>query len=355
MPFDFRPAVRTNSKLLIGLYGQSGSGKTYSSLLLARGLAGDKGKIAMIDTESGRGELYADVIPGGYQVAQIAAPFSPQRYIEAIEAAEAYGADVLIIDSGSHEWEGIGGVIDMAGIVEQRTGKPGLHCWKEPKIQHQKFMLKLLQTPMHVIVCLRSKYKSRQVKDARGKTMIVKDDHTTPIQAEDFIFEATAHAEILADHTIRLTKCSHPQMKACWPTRAPLSIDTGKALAQWSKGGENNGRDSGTPEPENGDTGTLSQALVPPTKTGGEEPIAADEAAGGIGLDGEVALPSAPPVLDDTHPGWATYQEALHIAADEIVPEMDKWLKENRNHVLSLPEPWQDELRELVKKRRNER
>ena len=238
MPFDFRPAVRINSKLLVGLYGQSGCGKTYSSLLLARGLAGSDGKIVMIDTESGRGELYADVIPGGYEVAQLAAPFSPVRYIEAIEAAEKTGAAVLILDSGSHEWEGIGGVIDMAGAIEQRTGKPGLHCWKEPKLQHQRFILKLLQTPLHVIVCLRAKYKSRQAKNPRtGKTEIVKDEHTTPIQAEDFIFESTAHAEILSDHTIRLTKCSHPQTKDCWPADAPLSVAAGAALATWCRGG----------------------------------------------------------------------------------------------------------------------
>lgn len=233
MPLVFRPASRESSKLLIGLYGQSGSGKTYSALLLARGLAGPDGKIMMIDTEAGRGELYADVIPGGYIVGQLNQPFSPQAYIEAIDAAEKAGASVLVIDSVSHEWEGIGGVVHMAGQVEERTGKPGLHCWKDAKLQHQRLMLRLLQSKCHVIVCLRAKRKSRQGKDGSGKTVILKDDFATPIQADDFIFELTAHAEILQDHTIRLTKCSHPKMKPIFPVGQPISIETGKGLAAW--------------------------------------------------------------------------------------------------------------------------
>lgn len=234
--FHFRPAVRTNSKMLLGLYGQSGSGKTFSALRLARGLVGPGGRILMIDTENGRGELYADMIDGGYQVEQLHSPFSAQRYIAALTAAEQAGADCLIIDSASHEWEGTGGVLEQAGEIEARTGKPGLHCWKAPKMQHRLFMLKLLQTPLHVILCLRAKHKSRQIKIG-GKTEIVKDDFTTPIQADDFIFEMTAHAEILQDHSIRLTKCSHPQLEPCFPKNGPITEATGRALAEWCKGG----------------------------------------------------------------------------------------------------------------------
>lgn len=239
MTYSFRPAQRTDSKPLIGLYGQSGCGKTYSALLLARGLVGPKGKIAMIDTESGRGSLYADVIPGGYDTLDLGEPFSPDRYIGAMDAALKHGADIVIFDSGSHEWEGIGGVIDMAGEIEQRTGKPGLHCWKEPKLKHQRFMLKLLQAPIPVICCLRAKFKSRQGRNPKtGKTEIVKDEHTTPVQAEDFIYEMMVHAEILQDHTLRVTKCSHPDLVNVFEDGQKISIKTGEALAEWAKGGE---------------------------------------------------------------------------------------------------------------------
>lgn len=235
MTFQFRPAVREDTKPLIALYGQSGSGKTMSSLLLARGLVGPTGRIAMIDTEAGRGSLYADVIPGGYDVLQLEGPFTSERYIEAITSAEQSGVDCLVIDSTSHEWEGIGGVLDQAEAIADRTGKPGLHCWKKPKMGHQKLVLKLLGSPLPIILCLRAKFKSRQVKH-NGKTVIVKDDYPSPIQAEDFIYEMTAHAEIRHDHTINLTKCSHPELRGCFPDGKLITVATGEAIAEWAGG-----------------------------------------------------------------------------------------------------------------------
>lgn len=189
----------------------------------------------MADSESGRGSLYADVIPGGYETLEMEGDFSPRKYIEAVQIIEQSGAVIGIMDSGSHEWEGINGVLDMAVSNEERSGKAGLHNWKTPKMEHAKFMLKLLQSPIPWIICLRAKYKSRQTKDEKGKTVIVKDEATSPIQADDFIFEMTAHAEILSNHSIILTKCSHPALRDCFPKdkTEPISIKHGEAIARW--------------------------------------------------------------------------------------------------------------------------
>ena len=230
--FKTRPATRQGVRPLIGLYSESGCGKTMSALLLARGLVGPKGKIVMIDSESGRGELYADVIQGGYDVIPLAAPFTPARYIAAICAAEESGAGIIVIDSMTHEWAGIGGVLDMASQNEERTGKPGLHCWKTPKLEHSKMMAKLLQCKTPVVACIRAKYKSRQVKE-NGRTAIIKDEHTSPEQAEDFIYEMTAHAEIMPDHSIHLTKCSHPSLRNCFPEKGPITSKHGEMVAEW--------------------------------------------------------------------------------------------------------------------------
>lgn len=229
---EIRKATRQGVRPLIGLFSESGCGKTYSSLLLARGFVGDAGKIAVIDTESGRGELYADVIPGGYDVLPLTPPFTPARYVEALQAVAAAGYSIVIVDSASHEWEGAGGVLDMAGENESRSGKAGLHNWKTPKMEHAKFLLALLQSPLPVIVCLRAKFKTRQQKH-EGKTAIVKDDFTSPIQSEEFIFEMTVHGEIMPDHSFRPTKCSHPELAKCFPSGKPITIEHGKALAAW--------------------------------------------------------------------------------------------------------------------------
>lgn len=235
MNYQFRPAVREDSIPLIGLYAPSGHGKTFSALLLARGFVGPEGKIAMVDTESGRGSLYSDQIPGGYDTACLNEPFGPANYIEAIQAAEAAGYDIIVIDSASHEWEGIGGVLDMAGEIEERTKKKGLHCWNQPKREHGKFVNKLLGSKIPVIVCIRAKHKSRQVR-VNGKAEIIKDDFTSPIQAEDFIFEMTVHAEVMSNHGLRITKCSHPDLATCFEDGQPITIQTGERVAQWAKG-----------------------------------------------------------------------------------------------------------------------
>lgn len=242
------PATRTGVVPLISIYSESGCGKTMSGLLLARGLAGPSGKITGVDTENRRMSLYADVIPGGFDVINFDHPFSPKRYIEAIQAAFDTKPACVVVDSMSHEWEGIGGVCDLAAQNEEKSGKQGLHNWKTPKIEHQMLVQFLLRSPVPVICCIRAKYKTRQKKGTKemaesgeiksheiGKTIITKDSTTSPIQAEDFIFESTAHAEILPNHTIIVTKCSHPLLRKCLPEdqSTPITIEHGKLIAQW--------------------------------------------------------------------------------------------------------------------------
>lgn len=252
--FLIKKASRQGIVPLIALYSESGCGKTYSSLLAARGLAGPTGKIIMVDTEGGRGELYSDLPEiGGYDVIRFDAPFTPARYVEVIGLVEKSGATAGILDSGSHEWEGVEGVLDMAAANEQRSGKSGLHNWKSPKFEHAKFVLALTRAKIPWIVCLRAKFKTRQAKD-HGKTVIVKDDHTSPIQAEDFIFEATCHAEIMPDHSLRLTKWSHPGLKSCFPVNGPITIQTGEAIARWCAAPEEK-----TEENKSAPTQTISQ------------------------------------------------------------------------------------------------
>lgn len=235
MSFEIKAATRVGIIPWIDLYSESGCGKTMSSLLLARGIAGTKGKIVLADSESKRGSLYADVIPGGYDVIDFGEPFSPAVYVQVADAIFKSGAAVGVIDSMSHEWEGIGGVLDMAGENERKSGK-GLHNWVGPKLEHSKLVQFLLRSPIPLICCIRAKYKTRQGKE-NGKTVVIKDDYASPIQAEDFIFEATAHAEILQDHSVRLTKCSHPDLRKCFPEKGPIKIEHGEAIARWCAAG----------------------------------------------------------------------------------------------------------------------
>lgn len=277
MTFHFAPAVREQVSLLIMLAGASGSGKTRSALELARGLAdGDDSKIAVIDTEAGRAKHYA-VKPGerpsaerfGFHHGDLKPPFTPEAYEEAIKAADAAGFKVIVIDSGSHEWEGEGGLHDehqeavAAAVAKARSvaedkgwrfdeaqaaDRASVGAWKEPKRRHKRFVSRLLQCRAHLIICLRADEKMRieKVKDERGreKTVIIaaKDmppkDRWAPICEKRLPYEMTLSFILTPDKPgfpvpIKL----QDQHRAAVPLDMPLSEKTGRALAEWARGG----------------------------------------------------------------------------------------------------------------------
>lgn len=233
---NFRPAAASQVKPLVGLYSESGAGKTRSALLLAKGFTGDMAKVAMIETESGRGEAYAnDPEVGGYNVISLREEFSPKTYGAAIGAAEKAGVQCLIVDSASHEWEGVRGVLDMAAD-NQAAGKKGVLVWQQPKIEHSRhFMLRLMQTPIPlVIVCMRAKYPMEEVsKDGRKEW--VRSKLLAPKQSEDILFEMFVHGWIDHEHRFHGTKYTVDALRKALVDGEPLSVESGRRLAAWTK------------------------------------------------------------------------------------------------------------------------
>lgn len=242
-----RKATTAGTRGLICFYSESGGGKTYSSLLLARGMAGPTGKIVMIDTENRRGEIYADDAKiGGYDTLPLDEPFSPAAYMAAIQEAEEYGADVIVIDSGSHEWDGIGGVLDMA-VIAAGGGQPSFGHWNKPKAAHKKLLQRMLRSSAHIIVCLRAQYKARQVdkKDyarfnisSSKNSEIIRDDFQSPIQDEKFIFEMTVHLYFSNKNpgVPIITKCPDMLLDAFEPDKM-ISVATGVRVAKFYEAG----------------------------------------------------------------------------------------------------------------------
>lgn len=232
MSIEIKKATRQGVKPLIGLYAESGCGKTYSALLLARGLVGPSGKILMVDTESGRGSQFADEIPGGYDVCEIRDDFNPDRYLSALQSAQSNKYDVVIFDSMSHEWEGINGVLDWAE-KNKEAGKQGAQVWHAPKMAHARLVLAITQSPLPIICCMRAKYKTHFPKKGSVIKEVVKDDFTTPIQADDFIHEMLVHMEINRDHTTTVTKSGPPSLEPLVPNGRKITIQDGETLAKW--------------------------------------------------------------------------------------------------------------------------
>ena len=235
MSFQFTPARREQVSLLIALAGASGSGKTYSALRLAKGIS-PSGKIAFIDTEARRGLHYADRF--NFMHADMRPPFRPTRFIEAIHAAEDAGAEVVIIDSFSHEYDGEGGIMDWADELEKGgTKSPG--NWKVPKQAHKKMMNALLQCRASIIFCLRADEKIKIERD-NGKTVIVPLGWM-PICEKRFAFEMTASftltPELPGVPRFDLPHKVQEQHRAMFPEGVPIGEASGEAIAKWARGG----------------------------------------------------------------------------------------------------------------------
>lgn len=185
----FQKAERRKAKLRLALCGPSGSGKTFSALKIAKGLTAGipgGGKIALIDTENGSGQLYCDI--ANYDVAEIAPPFSVEKYIGAIKGAEEAGYDVLIIDSLSHAWSKAGGILDE---VNKRGGKNSFtNGWRDATPLHDKFIDTILQSSIHIIATMRAKTAYEMEKDDKGKIVPVKKG-MEPVQRSGLEYEFT--------------------------------------------------------------------------------------------------------------------------------------------------------------------
>lgn len=235
MTFSFAPAVREQVSLLIALAGASGSGKTYSALRLAKGMA-PSGKIAFIDTEARRGLHYAEEFK--FMHADMRPPFRPAAFVEGIKAAEAAGAEVIVIDSFSHEYDGEGGIVDWADELESGgTKSPG--NWKVPKGAHKKLMNSLLQCRASIIFCLRADEKIKIARE-NNKTVVVPLGWM-PICEKRFMFEMTASFTLTPEQPgiprFDLPHKLQRQHRGMFSDREPIGEESGRALAAWAAGG----------------------------------------------------------------------------------------------------------------------
>jgi len=225
---QLRKATRKKAKIRLGLSAVSGGGKTYSAILIAKGLCGDLSKTAIIDTENGSADLYAHL--GPFNVLPLTAPFTPERYIEAIHTCEKEGMEVIIIDSISHEWDGKGGCLE---IVESLGGK--YQDWAKVTPRHQGFLEAILHSPSHIITTVRRKQDYEMVKDTHGKVKVEKGG-LREITREGFEYELTINLEMDTQHHASASK-DRTNLFMGKPSFVPTE-KTGELIASWCEQGE---------------------------------------------------------------------------------------------------------------------
>lgn len=165
----FTKAVRKKARLRLAVQGPSGSGKTWGALKIAQGLGG---KIAVIDTEKGSASIYSNW--ADFDVLELDPPYTPEAFIKAMQEAEHAGYDVLIIDSATHEWSGLGGCLELVDeIARARYKGNSWSAWNDVTPRHRAFMDAITRSPMHVIVTMRSKTETAQVEE-NGRKKVVK-------------------------------------------------------------------------------------------------------------------------------------------------------------------------------------
>lgn len=276
--FSFTPAVRRNTPVILVAAGSSGSGKTWSLLELAMGLASDD-KVALIDTEGNRSLLYADYFK--FDHCELRPPYSPSRFLQALKIASQRGYRVIIVDSFSDIYVGEGGMVDMAAAELERV-KNSAAAWAKPKAENKLVVRWFRQARCHVLLALRAEEKVRLEKVMRGgrEQTVVVPIGWQMISEKNLPYEATMSLMLHPEqpgvpHPVKLPE----QFRQFFPLNKPINRNTGLKLAEWCAGGK--------PLPE-------------PGPTPGEEGM----------------LPDDPP--DDFMPGPSDRE--LELAADPHMP-----------------------------------
>ena len=236
----FKKAIKHESKLRLAIAGPSGSGKTYSALAIGTELGGN---VALVDTEHGSASKYADLF--AFDVLEMEAPFHPDRFIEAIEAAGQAGYDVLIIDSLSHAWNGTGGLLELVDQFAKRMKSSNTFAaWKDATPIQNRLIEAIVGAKLHIIATMRSKqeYVIEQVQRGDRTISVPKKIGMAPVQRDSMEYEFDVYLDMDIENSaiVQKTRCSALSGQVISKPGKPLA-DT---LKTWL---------SGTPQPTQDD------------------------------------------------------------------------------------------------------
>jgi hypothetical protein len=236
-------AKREKLHSAIAIIGASGSGKTLSALFVAYGMMKEKypdesedfiwSKIGLADTEHKRALIYAEMEREGVNIGEFIhvdfdAPYSPARYKQAVKVLKEQGAEVIIIDSLSHAWEGEGGLLDM----QQKAGGT-FQAWNKIKPDIQDFIRTLTQSNIHVIGTMRTKIDYVMEQSELGKTNIKKVG-LKPIMKDDLEYEFQIVFQVDEEHNAKATKDN----SGLFETRpSKLNAEDGAKIFNWLEKG----------------------------------------------------------------------------------------------------------------------
>jgi hypothetical protein len=225
---QLKKATRKQVKLRLNISAPSGAGKTYSALLMAKGLVGDWSKVAVIDTENGSASLYSHL--GDFNVIDLTPPFTPEKYTEALHTCVNAGMEAVIIDSTTHEWACL--IEENELLAQARFRGNTWSAWSQTTPRHDKFINSILHSPVHVITCTRSKMETIMGDDKKVKKVGMKD-----VQREGWEYELTVSLNIDRDTHMATPSKDRTNL---FEGKNPFLVteETGKMIADWCNSGE---------------------------------------------------------------------------------------------------------------------
>lgn len=224
---QLKKATRKQVKLRLNISAPSGAGKTYSALRMAKGLVNDWDKVAVIDTENGSASLYSHL--GEFNTIDLTPPFTPEKYIEAINTCVNAGMEAIIIDSSTHEWACL--IEENELLAQSKFRGNTWSAWSQTTPRHDKFINAVLHCPVHVITCTRSKMETVMGDDKKVKKVGMKD-----VQREGWEYELTISLNIDRDTHLAIPSKDRTNL---FEGKNPFLIteETGKEIANWCNGG----------------------------------------------------------------------------------------------------------------------
>jgi len=222
---ELRKSSKKQAKIKLALAGCAGSGKTFSSLLLAYGMTNDWSKIAIIDTENGSADLYSHL--GNYNVLTLQSPFMPENYIKGIEICEAAGIEVIIIDSISHCWE------YLLEFHSQMQGNSFTN-WGKITPRQNALIQKILTSKCHIISTLR--VKQDYVLNEKNGKLVPEKVGLKSVQRDGVDYEFTIVLDVDMKHFAKASK-DRTNLFMDKPEFV-ISSETGKTILDWCNEGQ---------------------------------------------------------------------------------------------------------------------
>jgi len=205
----FTRASKKQAKLRMALLGPAGSGKTFSALKIGRALVGPEGRIAVMDTEHGSANKYADIFTFDAPDPPLER-FDVDTYIATIRAAGADGYDLLIIDSLSHAWAGKGGLLEFVDNYAKRNNGNSFGAWRDATPKHNDLVEAMLACSCHLIVTMRVKTEHVVEKDERTGKNTIRKIGLQPVQRDGLEYEFDVVGDLNNDNDLAIskTRCS---------------------------------------------------------------------------------------------------------------------------------------------------